>query len=175
MGLDAGADAYLTKPFSLSALHARIQNLLRRREHAADDFKRQVAIDTSNLSYTDIDQDFMKRAIEVVNNHLSDPSFDVVQFATEMASSRSTLYKKLRSLTSLNPTGFVRNIRLKAACQIMEQNPNIRINELAYNIGFNDPKYFSICFKKEFGMQPSEFCNSVKNPQNPQVDEPEED
>lgn len=175
IGLDAGADAYLTKPFSLSALHARIQNLLRRREHAADDFKRQVAIDTSNLSYTDIDQDFMKRAIEVVNNHLSDPSFDVVQFATEMASSRSTLYKKLRSLTSLNPTGFVRNIRLKAACQIMEQNPNIRINELAYNIGFNDPKYFSICFKKEFGMQPSEFCNSVKNPQNPQVDEPEED
>lgn len=161
-GYNAGADAYLTKPFSLSALHARIHNLLRRRERAAEDFKHQVAIDTTSLNYTDIDQEFLKRAIEIVNNHLSDSSFDVVQFAAEMAASRSTLYKKLRSLTNLNPTGFVRNIRLKAACKVMEENPNVRINELAYSIGFNDPKYFSICFKKEFGMQPSEYCNCFR-------------
>lgn len=163
-GYEAGADAYLTKPFSLSVLQTRIQNLLRRRERNAEDFKHQIAIDTSALSISDIDQDFLEKAIDVVNKHLSDSDFDVEQFSDKMSTNRSTLYKKLRQLTNLNPSGFIRNIRLKAACKVMEENPNVRINELAYSVGFNDPKYFSICFKKEFGMQPSEYCNCFKIP-----------
>ena len=76
----------------------------------------------------------------------------------------TTLHKKLKSLTGLNTTGFVRSIRLKAACRMMDENPNFRISELAYKVGFNDPKYFSICFKKEFGMQPTEY--SMKSGKN---------
>lgn len=162
-GYEAGADAYLTKPFSLSVLQTRIQSLLRRQQRNADDFKHQITIDTSALNYSDIDHDFLAKAIEVVNKHLSDTDFDVEQFANQLSCTRSTLYKKLRQLTSLNPSSFVRNIRLKAACKVMEETPNIRINELAYCVGFNDPKYFSICFKKEFGMQPSEYCNCFKS------------
>lgn len=163
-GYEAGADAYLTKPFSMSVLQTRIQSLLRRLQRNADDFKHQISIDTSSLNYSDIDQDFLTKAIEVVNKHLCNPDFDIEQFADQMSCTRSSLYKKLRQLTNLNPSGFVRNIRLKAACKVMEENPNVRINELAYSIGFNDPKYFSICFKKEFGMQPSEYCNCFKVP-----------
>lgn len=157
-GYLAGADAYLTKPFSLSVLLARIHNLLRSRQRDADSFKDEITLDLQNLHYTDIDQEFLARAIACIHNHLSDTDFEVAQFASEMASSRSTLYKKLRSLTNLNPSGFIRNIRLKAACQIMESNPNLRVNEVAYSVGFNDPKYFSNCFRKEFGMLPTEYC-----------------
>ncbi|KAA6313548.1 Sensor histidine kinase TodS, partial [termite gut metagenome] len=90
---------------------------------------------------------------------LSDPDFDQPQFIEEMSTSKSTLYKKLKSLTGLNTSAFIRNIRLKTACKIMEEKQNIRISDLAYAVGFNDPKYFSLCFKKEFNMLPSEYMD----------------
>ena len=156
-GYTAGADAYLTKPFNLSALHARIRNLLKNKERAANDFKKQLAFEIRDLNYTDMDEKYLQNAIDCVNRHLDDPRFDVPQFISEMGTSRTTLHKKLKSLTGLNATGFVRNVRLKAACKIMDSNKTIRISELAYAVGFNDPKYFSICFKKEFGLQPTEY------------------
>ena len=105
-----------------------------------------------------VDEDFLQRAIDCVNNHLEDSGFDQPLFAEEMKTSKSTLYKKLKSLTGLNTSAFIRNVRLKAACRIMEEKgSNIRISELAYVVGFNDPKYFSTCFKKEFGELPSEY------------------
>lgn len=156
-GYTAGADAYLTKPFNLSALHARIKNLLKTKERAANDFKKQLAFEIQDLHYTDMDEKYLQDAIDCVNRNLSDPDFDVPQFTSEMATSRTTLHRKLKSLTGLNATGFVRNVRLKAACKIMDENKTIRISELAYTVGFNDPKYFSICFKKEFGMLPTEY------------------
>ena len=113
---------------------------------------------------TSDDEKFLQDAIDCVNRHLDDPEFDVTQFVNEMATSRTTLHKKMKSLTGLNTTSFVRSIRLKAACKIMDENKNIRISDLAYKVGFNDPKYFSICFKKEFGMQPTEYSmKSAKN------------
>lgn len=113
---------------------------------------------------TSDDEKFLQDAIACVNRHLSDPEFDVPQFVDEMATSRTTLHKKLKSLTGLNTTGFVRSLRLKAACKIMDENKGIRISDLAYQVGFNDPKYFSICFKKEYGMQPTEY--SMKSSEN---------
>ena len=78
--------------------------------------------------------------------------------------SKSTLYRKLKSLTGLNTTAFIRNIRIKAACRIMDEKKNIRISDLAYAVGYNDPKYFAVCFKKEFGMQPSEYMEKYISP-----------
>ena len=117
--------------------------------------------------FTNIPSDeekFLQDAVACVNRHLDDPDFDVPQFVDEMATSRTTLHKKLKSLTGLNTTGFVRSIRLKAAFKMIDENPNFRISELAYKVGFNDPKYFSICFKKEFGIQPTEY--SMKSGKN---------
>ena len=136
---EIGADAFISKPFNLTVLHARIRNLLKYKARS-------------------LDEDFIQRAINCVNNHLEDPNFDQAQFADEMLTSKSTLYKKLKSLAGLNTSSFIRNVRLKAACRIMEEKGiNIRVSELAYAVGFNDPKYFSSCFKKEFGMLPSEY------------------
>ena len=153
----SGADAYIKKPFNLSLLQARINNLLRIRGRANKDFKKQLVFDINELNYTSIDEEFLKKAISTVQQHLSDPDYDQVQFVEDMGTSKSTLFRKLKSLTGLSYSSFVRNIRIKAACQIMEEKRHIRISELAYAIGFNDPKYFSACFKKEFGIHPSEY------------------
>lgn len=154
---DAGADGFITKPFNLSVLHARINNLLKQKERVSGDFKKQLVFETNELNYTSLDENFLQQAIDCVNRHLSDPDFDQQVFLDEMGTSKSTLYRKLKSLTGLNSSAFIRNIRLKAACRIMEEKKHIRVSELAYAVGFNDPKYFSVCFKKEFGMQPSEY------------------
>ncbi len=155
---EVGADAFISKPFNLTVLHARIRNLLKYKERMARDFKNQIVFEVKDLNYTSLDEDFIQRAIDCVNKHLEDPNFDQTQFADEMRTSKSTLYKKLKSLAGLNTSSFIRNVRLKAACQIMEEKgTNIRVSELAYAVGFNDPKYFSSCFKKEFDVLPSEY------------------
>lgn len=158
---ESGADAFISKPFSLNVLNARIKNLLISKERAARDFKTQLVFEIKDLEYTNLDEQFIKKAIDSVNQHLDNPDFGQEQFAEEMNVSKSTLYNKLRTLTGLNTSAFITNIRLKAACKIMSQNPGIRISDLAYDVGFNDPKYFSSCFKKEFKMRPSEYLEKI--------------
>ena len=154
---NSGADGFITKPFNLSVLHAKIENLLKAKSRIAGDFKKQLVFEAKELNYTSIDEQFLQRAIDCVHRHLDDPEFDQQLFVKEMDTSKSTLYKKLLSLTGLNTSSFIRNIRLKAACRIMEEKKSIRISEVAYAVGFNDPKYFSSCFKKEFGMLPTDY------------------
>lgn len=154
---DSGADGFIVKPFNLTVLHAKIKNLLKGKERAAKDFKKQLVFEVKELNYTSLDEEFLQKAIDIVHKHLNDSGFDQAQFVDEMGTSKSTLYKKLKSLTGLNTSAFIRNIRLKAACKIAEEKKSVRISELAYAVGFNDPKYFSACFKKEFGMLPSEY------------------
>ncbi len=156
---EAGADAYITKPFNLSVLHARIKNLIRTKERRARDFNRSVVFEIQDLNYTSVDEEFLRSAMECVYAHLDDSEFDQPQMVEELGTSKSTLYKKLKTLTGLNPSAFIRNIRLKAACRIMEEKKGIRISELAYAVGFKDAKYFSSCFRKEFGMQPREYLH----------------
>ena len=167
---ETGADAFISKPFNLNVLHARIKNLLKSRERIATDFKSQLVFELKELNFTNIDEQFLSKAIECVNRHLDDSSFDQQQFSEEMGVSKSTLYNKLKTLTGLNTSAFITNIRMNAACQIMDQNRNIRISDLAYAVGFNDPKYFSSCFKKEFNMRPTEyielFSNTIKEQAN---------
>ena len=153
----SGADAFITKPFNLSVLHARIGNLLKSRERVMKDFKKQLVFEAKELNYTSMDEDFLQRAIDCVNRHLDDPNFDQTQFLEEMNTTKSTFFRKLKSLTGLTYVSFIRNIRMKAACRIMEEKKHVRISELAYAVGYNDPRYFSSIFKKEIGMQPSEY------------------
>lgn len=163
---EAGADAFISKPFNLAVLYARIKNLLKYKERIASEFKNQLVFEVKDLNYTSVDEEFMQRAIDCVNRHLDDCDFGQIQFVEEMQTSKSTLYKKLKSLTGLNTSAFIRNIRLKAACHIMQdKGGSIRVSELAYIVGFSDPKYFSTCFKKEFGMLPSEYMERFIYPE----------
>lgn len=154
---ESGADAFITKPFSLSVLHARIGNLLRACQQKRKEFKNQLVFEAKELEYTSIDEEFLKQAVDCVNRYLDDPDFDLSRFLDEMHTTKSTCFRKLKSLTGLTFVSFLRNIRMKAACRIMEEKKRIRIAELAFAVGYNDPRYFSSSFKKEMGMHPSEY------------------
>ena len=76
----------------------------------------------------------------------------------EVGASHATLYRKLKALTGMDATSFIRTVRMRTACQILENERDIRINELAERVGYSNPKYFSVCFKKEFGVSPKDYC-----------------
>jgi len=159
---NAGADSYIAKPFELAVLDARVRNLMSKRKQKADSFQKNQEINISSMEYGSIDELFLKQAVIKVEENLSDDTFDFDQFAENMATSKSTLHRKLKSLTGLSPGEFIRSIRLKHAVQMLTNNMG-NISEIAFAVGFNDPKYFSRCFKIEFGLTPREYQDSKKS------------
>ena len=161
--LQLGADDYITKPFRLGDLQVRIDNIIenRKRMQRENDVQ-HVNIVTQKPENVVLspEEEFLRRATECVNAHLSDSDFDRETFAQEMGASSSTLYNKLRAATGKNVSNFIRDIRMQAAYQMAQTEPGIRVSDLAYRVGFSDPKYFATCFKKEFGVQPSEFIDA---------------
>ncbi len=154
-GYEMGADAYLTKPFDISVLDAMIANLLLKQERQTIDYRHQLVFDVKEMNYTSLDQQFLQQAIDCVHHHIADSDFSLSDFVSEMCVARSTLSEKIKTLTGFTPSGFINDIRLRTAYTLLEKDPNIRISELAYSVGFNDPKYFSTLFRKKFGVAPT--------------------
>lgn len=128
-----------------------------RQESNESESKTQLVFDAKSSDYTSNDEKFLKQAVACVNRHLSDADFDLSLFLEEMHTTKSTCFRKLKSLTGMTFVSFLRSIRMKAACRIMEDKRQIGIAELAYAVGYNDPRYFSSSFKKEMGITPSEY------------------
>lgn len=163
--LRIGADDYITKPFRLGELTLRIDNIIENRMRIMHDFRHQTIEETKQKVTTtpSPDNEFLQRAIQCVNDHLADVDFDREAFAREMGASQSTLYNKLRATTGMNVTNFIRDIRMKSVDSIIQSDPDLRVSDLAYRVGFKDPKYFATIFKKEFGMQPKEYIEQLRN------------
>ncbi|MBP1639516.1 MAG: integral rane sensor hybrid histidine kinase [Bacteroidetes bacterium] len=153
---NAGADAYMPKPFDLKVLEARVNNLVNRKKQNVRDFRKNKEVNISAMHYGSLDEEFLKKAVQVVEQHMSDFNLDFDRFADAMNSSKSTLHRKLKALTDLSPGEFIRNVRLKHACEMLVST-NDPISEIAYALGFNNPKYFSSCFKAEFDVTPREY------------------
>ena len=149
-----GADDYITKPFKLGDLTLRINNIIENRKRIVGE--RAITAEEQEEHQLTPDEEFLIKARECVMQHLSDSDFDRDSFAAEMGASASTLYNKLRSITGNNINNFIRDIRMNEAKRLAESRPDIRVSDLAYMVGFKDPKYFATCFKKQFGVQPSE-------------------
>lgn len=165
--LTAGADDYITKPFRLSDLELRIDNIVKNRQR----IRRTIPLASEDDEYANLpltlDQEFLQRATSCVNEHIDDPDYDRDTFAADMGASASTLYNKIRTLTGKNVTAFIRDIRLKKACQLAKENPDLRVSDIAYRVGFKDPKYFSTSFKKEMGVQPKEHFDRLRSESSP--------
>ena len=163
-GLRAGADEYLKKPFRLSDLKLRIENIIENRKRIQHDFSKKTMAETMQKQEKapSPDDEFLSRTLQLVYSHLEDEDYDRESLASDMGTSTSTLYNKLRSITGLNVSSFIRDIRMKEASRIAEENPDIRVSDLAYRVGFKDPRYFSTCFKKHFGVQPKEYLENLQ-------------
>ena len=164
--LAIGADDYVTKPFKMRDLELRINNIIENRKRIQTEFRQQTAEDAEKAVDTaepTADQQFLSRAIECVHQHLDNADYDRDAFAADMGASASTLYNKLRSLTGMNINSFIRDIRMKEAQRLARHQPDIRVSDLAYRVGFQDPKYFATIFKKHFGVTPTEFLEQLKN------------
>jgi len=119
-------------------------------------FQKQVEVNPGEVTITPVDEKFLKKALEAVEKQIDNPDFSVEDLSREMCMSRVTFYRKIVSLTGRSPLEFIRSIRLKRAAQLLDKS-GMSIAEIAYQVGFNDPKIFTKFFKEEFNMLPSQY------------------
>jgi len=156
-GLQAGVDDYITKPFDIMILRTKINNLINNRMRAKERFLNAAEPIVKDTSYANLqDQTFIEKAVQLVESQMDNPKFSVIQFAQNMGVSKSLLYEKLKALIGQTPNDFVKVIRLKRSVELLKQG-KFNINEVATLTGFDDPKYFSTCFKKLYGKTPSKY------------------
>jgi AraC-like DNA-binding protein len=126
-------------------------------------FQKQVEVNPSEISITSVDEQFIRQSIETVEINISNPDFSVEDLSRALHMSRVALYRKLLALTGKSPLDFIKTIRLKRAAQLLEKS-QFTISEIAYEVGFNNPKYFARTFRKEFGILPSEYAATPRRP-----------
>jgi YesN/AraC family two-component response regulator len=160
-GFESGADDYITKPFSFEILQSRIKNLIHQREQFHKEFRQKIDVKASTVTITSLDEKLIQNAIKCVENKIADPDFSVEELSHELGMSRVHLYKKLQALTGKSPLEFIRSIRLQHAAQLLEKS-QLTVSEVAYKVGFNNPKYFAKYFKEEFQVLPSAYASGKR-------------
>jgi signal transduction histidine kinase/DNA-binding response OmpR family regulator len=159
-GLGIGADAYITKPFNMKLLEARIENLIQTRSELKERFRKELIYRPAEIVITSKDEKFLKRALQVVEKNISNSRFDVISFSKEMAMSQSTLYRKLKTITGESTNNFIKDLRLKQAANLLVKN-QLTISEVSLMVGFDDPAYFAKSFKQKFRKSPSEYSKDL--------------
>jgi signal transduction histidine kinase/CheY-like chemotaxis protein len=159
LGLKYGADDYITKPFNPGILKLRIHNILENRIHLSKKFRSELDSIPANIKLSEIDQGFLEKLVKIIEDNIDDSNINGDRLASDLGVSKGNLYKKLKALTGLTVNIFIRNIRLKIAAKLLRKG-NYNISEVAYAVGFNNPKYFSTCFSELFDMSPKEYMQS---------------
>jgi AraC-like DNA-binding protein len=157
-GLTIGADAYLEKPFNFKLLHAIIINLLSSRQTI-----HQISNLNSKLKETpkSTDESFLSDVVDIIKKNITNSEFSIDLISKKTGLSRSKLFRKLKGLTNMSPVDLVIKIKLNHASELLKTNKTMRISEVAYESGFNDPKYFSTLFKKFYGKTPKAYSEDV--------------
>lgn len=151
-----GVDEFLAKPFDEELLLARIRNILESRRTYQRKFSLHMDMDELNIAEESYDEKFLRKALQVVKENYRNTNYEVGDFSEAMGVSKSLLNKKMQMLTGESPNHFIRNFRLNIARELIEKSKgNMQISEIAYEVGFNDAKYFTRCFTRHFGVAPS--------------------
>jgi DNA-binding response OmpR family regulator len=161
-GYDAGADSYMTKPFSGNLLKSRVKNLLQNRpklNEAATAFKNKKQL--LHDSASQLDKDFIEKVTNIIETHIELEELSVSQIASMMNMSHSSLYRKIKALTDLTTNEFIRKVRMKLAEQLLLTG-KYTINEIMYRVGMNSAGHFRQSFKDEFGVTPTEYLQKLR-------------
>lgn len=159
-GLERGADAFMAKPFVTDELRLQIDNLLAKAQRLKAQYSGTVKEQVEKVEQLDIvdnDKQLMDRIIQSVNKNLTDSEFSVEQLASEVGLSRSQLHRRMKELTGLSASDFVRNIRLEQAARLLRER-KVNVSQVAYSVGFSSLGTFSKVFKQHFGQPPSEYA-----------------
>lgn len=170
-GLEQGIDDYITKPFSATYLKTRVASLLRQRKALQELYMNRLMegkntsspdpLTPSQPQITPYDEQFMKKVMAYMEEQMDNAELTIDEFAEQLMLSRTIFYRKLKSIVGLTPVDFIREIRIKRAVQLIDSD-EYNFSQVAYMTGFNDPKYFSKCFKKVIGITPSEYKERKK-------------
>lgn len=164
VGYDVGADSYLTKPFSSNLLKSRLKNIIDTRKQysltSVSKFKQKQQL--LNESVGELDKEFLNKLTEVIEENLEDEKMNISYVAAQLNMSHSTLYRKIKALTDLTANEFIRKVRVNYAEQLLITG-QYNISEIMYQVGINSSSYFRQCFKEEFGMNPSEYLQKIKD------------
>ncbi len=162
MGLECGAEDYVSKPFSKDLIVARVQNILRSRSRLQQYFFNTITLKPTSSIEAD-HKEFLERCIEIVDQYMDNPEFTVQLFCQEIGMSHPALYKRIKAISGLTVNVFIRFLRLRKAAELLI-NTSKTVVEVTYTTGFNDLKYFREQFSKLFGMTPSEFIRRYRKP-----------
>ena len=143
----------------------KIKNILQDRKQMAERFRSASNYIPENIKISQIDQGFLEKFVKMVEDNIDDTELSGDMLACELGMSKGNLYKKLKTLTGMTVNIYVRTIRLKVAARLLKQG-NYNISEIAYAVGFNNPKYFSTCFSEMFKMSPKEYMKEGGNQTN---------
>jgi signal transduction histidine kinase/ligand-binding sensor domain-containing protein/DNA-binding response OmpR family regulator len=161
-GIETGADAYITKPFNVKYLEAVTKNLIETRKKLFKRFSQDVYILPKEMSNNPLDQVFLEKIIQYVEENIVSTDFSVEDLASHLLMSPGHIWRKVKSLTGLPTNEFIRTIRLKNAVKLMEES-KLNLSEIAYKVGFSSPAYFTKCFRDQYGKSPSAFLSNKKN------------
>ena len=159
-GIGLGADAYLTKPFLIDELLITVENLIKNRMTVKGKYSgaQQQEGKVKTISFKSSDEILMERIVKIINDYLENPSLNVQLLADEVGLSRVQLHRKVKALTGVSTSEFIRNIRLKQAEKLL-LDKQMNISQVAYALGFTNQTHFSTLFKKMYGLSPSEYIN----------------
>jgi signal transduction histidine kinase/ligand-binding sensor domain-containing protein/DNA-binding NarL/FixJ family response regulator len=163
-GLNAGADSYISKPFHPEHLTVRVSKLIEQRELFRERFSKKISLESIQNQSTQAEspnEQFLQKAITVILDKMVDSDFNGDALAAELYISRMGLHRKVKALTGQSTGEFIRNVRLKRACELLAI-PGKSISEVCYEVGFNSPSYFTTCFTETYKMTPSEYARQPK-------------
>ncbi|MFD2162336.1 two-component regulator propeller domain-containing protein [Paradesertivirga mongoliensis] len=162
-GMESGADVYIEKPFDLEFFKLQVKNIIQTRKAQREAFAKKLSPEPEKVAANSANEEFVMKAIALVEKNMDNSEFDVDAFVKEMNMSRTALYQKIRSLTDLSINEFIINIRLKRAAHLLKTSDHT-VSEIAFKVGFNSPSYFGICFKRNFKISPTAFIEQFKEP-----------